>query len=229
MLEQRFGIHTVPTASQAAAQAPTIVIAVKPQVVSDVALDVASRTDLAGKLFISVAAGVGVSTLERMLGSQRSIVRAMPNIAASVGEGATGFFANRCVNAAQIETTSQILGSFGICLQLQEEAQVEVVTALSGSGPAYFFLMMEAMIQTGVKLGLTEAIATRFTLQTIRGAAAMAQANEDTLRQLRSRVTSPKGTTQAAIETLTSGGFELLIERAVESAHGRALQLAEGR
>jgi pyrroline-5-carboxylate reductase len=151
----------------------------------------------------------------------------MPNTPALVGQGASGLYANAEVSAAQREQAGQLLSAVGIALWLDEEKLIDAVTAVSGSGPAYFFLLMEAMTAAGENLGLPRATAEQLTLQTALGAARMAVASDVDAAELRRRVTSPNGTTEAAIKTFQAGGFEALVQQALTAADRRSAELAE--
>ena len=142
-------------------------------------------------------------------------------------QGASGLYANAQVSAAQREQAGQLLSAVGIALWLDDEAQIDAVTAVSGSGPAYFFLLMQAMTDAGEKLGLSRETASRLTLQTAFGAAQMALSSEVEPAELRRRVTSPNGTTEAAIKSFQANGFEALVEQALNAASQRSAELAE--
>ncbi|WP_139292822.1 pyrroline-5-carboxylate reductase family protein, partial [Pseudomonas aeruginosa] len=153
--------------------------------------------------------------------------RCMPNTPALLRQGASGLYANAQVSAAQREQAGQLLSAVGIALWLDDEAQIDAVTAVSGSGPAYFFLLMQAMTDAGEKLGLSRETASRLTLQTALGAAQMALSSEVEPAELRRRVTSPNGTTEAAIKSFQANGFEALVEQALNAASQRSAELAE--
>jgi pyrroline-5-carboxylate reductase len=160
------------------------------------------------------------------LGAQ-PIVRCMPNTPALLRQGVSGLFATAQVNAQQRQQAQELLSAVGVALWLDEEQQLDAVTAVSGSGPAYFFLLIEAMTAAGVKLGLPADIAAQLTLQTALGAAHMAVASDVDAAELRRRVTSPAGTTEAAIKSFQAGGFEALVEKALGAAAHRSAEMAE--
>lgn len=224
-MAERFGVRVGATARDAVEQAHIVVIAVKPQGVGAVVSDIATIPGFSHKLFVSTAAGIRLSFLEATLGSSTAIIRAMPNTPALIGRGVTAIYANAHTNKEQVALATRIMESFGICLPVGEEDRLDAVTAISGSGPAYFFLLMEEMIRAGGRVGLTEQEAVRLTLQTALGAAAMAAQGDDMPSELRKRVTSPSGTTQCAIESMQRDGFGTLVERAVQGAHRRAVEL----
>ena len=150
----------------------------------------------------------------------------MPNTPALLGAGATGLFANGACTAADQQLAEHVLSAVGIAVWIEREAHMDAVTALSGSGPAYSFLLAEAMLAAAERQGLDPAAAQRLTAQTLLGAARMLSESSESASQLRQRVTSPGGTTQAAIETLQSGGFEALVDRAIEAATRRGAELS---
>ena len=191
------GIHTTDDVADAAI-ADIIVLAVKPQVIAAVAEQM--EADLSGKLILSIAAGVTVATLEGLFG-RVSLVRTMPNTPALLGLGATGLYANEHASEEQRAVAKGIVEAFGVCVTVECEELLDAVTAVSGSGPAYYFLMIEEMIRAGIALGLSPEDAKVLTLQTALGAATMASQG-DAPEDLRGRVTSPNGTTHAAVEAL---------------------------
>lgn len=224
-LRERFEVGTTADLVEACRRASIIVLAVKPDVVPVVAKQVADAIVLEGKLVISIAAGTTTSVLEEILGEPVAILRAMPNTPATFGLGATGFYANRHVSAAHLDQAMHILSSIGLSLRFPTETQLDAVTAVSGSGPAYFFLLMEEMVRAGQNLGLAAEDARRLTLQTALGAARMAADTELTFCELRQRVTSPGGTTHAAVSCLQQAGFGQIINEAMTRARDRAIEM----
>ncbi|MNZ31987.1 Pyrroline-5-carboxylate reductase [compost metagenome] len=219
------GIEVFEDNASAVKDADVVVLAVKPQVMKQVCEPLAAHLS-AGQLIVSIAAGIPCASLERWLGA-RPIVRCMPNTPALVGLGASGLYANAQVSAEQRGQAEHLLSAVGIALWLDEEKQIDAVTAVSGSGPAYFFLLMEAMTAAGEKLGLSRDVAARLTLQTALGAAKMAVDSDVEPAELRRRVTSPNGTTEAAIKSFQANGFEGLVEQALGAADHRSAELAE--
>lgn len=203
-----------------------VILAVKPQIMKIVAGDIAASVQDRKPLIITIAAGVTSASLDGWLGGNTAIVRCMPNTPALVRSGATGLFANTEVNATQRAQAEQILQAVGLALWVDNEAQLDAVTALSGSGPAYFFLVMEAMQAKGLEMGLSAEVAKQLTLQTALGAAQMALGSDVDAAELRRRVTSPNGTTERAINILQAGGLEALFDQALEGARLRAEELA---
>lgn len=218
------GIQLTENNLAAVEQADIIVLAVKPQVIASVLEPLAGK--IKNQLIISIAAGVNVATLSRFLNGYDRIVRAMPNTPALIQSGATGLFANIAVSDQDRIQAAKVLGAAGLVIWVDEERKLDAVTAVSGSGPAYFFYLMEAMIQAGKDLGLDERTATTLTLQTALGAAQMAVTSEQGPTQLRKNVTSPNGTTQAAIETLDAHQVSQFIQQALAAASKRSEELA---
>lgn len=204
--------------------ADVVVFAVKPQVLAQVLKPLKGL--LEGKLVISIVAGADVATMEDLLGTSR-IIRVMPNTPALVQTGAHGLFATSVVLQADRDLASQILAATGLTIWVENESQIDAVTAVSGSGPAYFFYMMESMIRAGKNLGLDEKTATALTLQTALGAAQMAITSVYTPAELRKNVTSPNGTTQAAIEVFDHAQISQNIQAALAAAKTRSQKLAQ--
>ena len=216
------GIQTTDDVAVATA-ADIIVLAVKPQVIPAVAEQM--EAELSAKLILSIAAGVTVATLEGLFGPV-SIARTMPNTPALLGLGATGLYVNEHTTDAQCATAKAIIEAFGICVTVEREDLLDVVTAVSGSGPAYYFLMLEEMIRAGTALGLRPEDAKALTLHTALGAATMA-AKGDAPEVLRARVTSPNGTTHAAIVSMQKNGFGDVIAKAMIACRDRAVELGK--
>ncbi|WP_200842749.1 pyrroline-5-carboxylate reductase [Zhongshania aliphaticivorans] len=203
-----------------------VILAVKPQIMKLVASDIADAVKTHQPLVISIAAGVTSDSLANWLGGSPAIVRCMPNTPALVRSGATALYANTQVSDLQRQQATTILEAVGLALWVEQESQLDAVTAVSGSGPAYFFLVMEAMQAAGRDMGLSNDVAKQLTLQTALGAAQMAMASDVDVAELRRRVTSPKGTTERAINTLEEGGLRQLFAQALDGARVRAEELA---
>lgn len=199
------------------------VIAVKPQVMDD-ALPVLTGGDI---LFVSVAAGVPIARFEAALGREARIVRAMPNTPAAVGRGITAIVANDAAGAAGLDAAETLLSAVGEVVRLEDEDQIDAVTAVSGSGPAYAFHLIETMTAGGVAEGLPEALARRLATATVAGAGALASGVAEDAATLRRNVTSPNGTTQAALEVLMdpARGFPALVPEAIAAAARRSREL----
>jgi pyrroline-5-carboxylate reductase len=226
-LQETWGIQA--GANLSTSTADVIILAVKPQVFPAVLAQLKGNLK-PGAMIMSVAAGITLSSIEAELGNGFAYVRTMPNTPALVGCGATGLYGTQ-LSEAQREQADAIMASVGITLWVAEEAQLDAVTAVSGSGPAYFFLLMESMINSGKTLGLSESEATALTLQTALGAAKLAQQGieraEDTPSTLREKVTSPGGTTAAALSTMMAANLPDTIAAALQSARDRAAELGK--
>ncbi|WP_339339344.1 pyrroline-5-carboxylate reductase [uncultured Oceanicoccus sp.] len=212
---------------QAVANADVVVLAVKPQMMKTVLEDLASSVQQSKPLMISIAAGIETNSLDKWLGGDMPIVRCMPNTPALVQSGATALFANSKVNGEQKELADQILRAVGIALWVEQESALDAVTAVSGSGPAYFFLVMEAMQTAGEQLGLSADVAKQLTLQTALGAAQMAIASDVGTDELRRRVTSPGGTTAEAIKVFEDAGLRDTFNKALIACRDRSEELAK--
>ncbi len=230
-LAVRFQISCYTDNLTAIAGANVIVLAVKPQTLPDVAKSLATALSDPPPLIISIAAGIRLTDLARWLGGAQQrpvpIVRVMPNTPAMVQCGASALFAGSQVSEEQRELAENILRAVGLTLWIAEESLMDAVTALSGSGPAYFFLIMEVLEQAGVQLGLPAEAARLLTLQTALGSAKMALESQEEAATLRMRVTSKGGTTEQAINTLQAGGLQTLFEQALQAAQQRAVTLAK--
>lgn len=207
--------------------ADVIVLAVKPQVMKDACTALATDLKDRSSLIISIAAGINTTHLQSWLGESAAIVRCMPNTPALVGMGASGLFANASVNEEQKQLAAEIISAVGFVSWVDTESDIDAVTAVSGSGPAYFFLFMEAMQATATEMGLSEDLARALTYHTAAGAAALAQQSQDDIATLRHKVTSPGGTTEQAILTFEEGGLRDLIAKALDAARTRSVELAE--
>ena len=221
-----FGVQVFGQASEAVYGAGLWVMAVKPQVMREVCAALATRAQAQKPVVLSIAAGITSQQVSQWLGGDIAVVRAMPNTPALLGAGASGLFANTQVDAEGRERAQALLSSVGRAVWIEDEAKMDAVTAVSGSGPAYVFLLAEAMEAAAKAQGLSDEAARALVLQTVLGAARMLTETGEAPDELRRRVTSPNGTTQAAIETFQAGGFEALVAKAVEAATERGRQLA---
>ena len=219
------GIELFADNAQAVQDADVIVIAVKPQVMKAVCQDLRAHLE-PHQLLISIAAGITCTSLQNWLGNQ-PLVRCMPNTPALLGKGVSGLFATAAVTAEQRQQAEDLLSAVGIAVWVDTEAQIDAVTAVSGSGPAYFFLLIEAMTDAGVKLGLPREVAKQLAEQTALGAAHLAVASDVDAAELRRRVTSPAGTTEAAIKSFQADGFAASVEKALSAAAHRSAEMAE--
>ncbi len=219
------GIPVSADNASAAARADLIVLAVKPQVLRTVLTSLSPLR--ADQLLISIAAGVGMKSLEAWSSPDQPIVRCMPNTPALLGAGITALHANASVSPEQRRQAEAVLSAAGKTLWVTSDSELDAVTAVSGSGPAYFFYLMEGMIAAGEALGLDETTARLLTLETAYGAALMARDGATPPAQLRSNVTSPGGTTERALSLLDAAGVREAIEAAVQGAAKRSKELAE--
>ncbi|WP_323780198.1 pyrroline-5-carboxylate reductase [Thalassovita sp.] len=206
-----------------------VLIAVKPQMMGD-ALPTLAAMGNGKTVFISVAAGTPIAQFEQVLGSQTPIVRAMPNTPAAIGRGITAIIGNAHVSGAALNLAETLLTAVGQVVRLESEDQMDAVTGLSGSGPAYVFHLIETLAAAGQAQGLSAELAMQLAKATVAGAGALAEEAEEDPAQLRINVTSPNGTTQAALEVLMdeTNGFPALLKRAVKAATDRSKELANG-
>ncbi|MRT20961.1 pyrroline-5-carboxylate reductase [Comamonas sp. CAH-2] len=223
-LKAKFGIDALPAASAALAAADLVVWAVKPQTFKDAAAAAAPHT--AQVLHLSVAAGITTDSIAQWLGTGR-IVRAMPNTPALVSKGMTGLFARPEVDAEGQALIERVIGTTGQLVWVDAEAKLNAVTALSGSGPAYVFLLLEAMTQAGVDMGLTAEQAYQMAVATFQGASELAARSDEPASVLRERVTSKGGTTYAAITHMQQAGLPQTFIAALRKAEARAQELAQ--
>lgn len=225
-LRAAFGIQICATNQEAVASADVVVLAVKPQVMAQVCQALAPSLQ-PGTLIISIAAGITCASLRNWLGAQTAIVRCMPNTPALVQMGASGLYATDDVSAVQKAQAAAILEAVGIVHWVSTETLIDSVTAISGSGPAYFFLMMEAMVAAACEQGLDANTATALAVQTAAGAAKLAQQSDVDLAELRRRVTSPGGTTEQAIQSFETNGYRQIVAAAMQACKRRAEEMAQ--
>lgn len=225
-LAARFGIHTEPDNLKAVAAADIVVLAVKPQALESAARELAPAIQQLRPLVISIAAGVQESALSSWLGEKIALVRTMPNTPAMIQAGATGLHAGKGVSKEQKNLAESILRAVGLTCWVADESLMDVVTAVSGSGPAYFFLVMEAIETAARHMGLDEETARLLTLQTAMGAARMAMESNDSPAILREKVTSPGGTTERALRVLEQGKLVELFDAALAAARDRSQELS---
>jgi pyrroline-5-carboxylate reductase len=231
-LERDFAIRTTQDNAAAASGAAVVVLAVKPQLMSPVARALAPALAGSTPLVVSVAAGIRASDLERWLGPGVPVVRAMPNRPALIGAGASGLYASNSVGSAQRTLAEQVLRASGLCVWVDREADLDLVTALSGSGPAYFFRLAELMAEAAIGQGLDPATARKLAAQTLAGAgqlvaAEISGAQGADLARMRAEVTSKGGTTEAALAEFDARGFAVTVAAAQAAAARRSHELAE--
>ncbi len=210
----------------AANGADLILLAVKPQVMATVCRELAPQIASQRPVLVSIAAGISLGNFRQWLGAEAAVVRAMPNTPALISAGITGLIANGQVNSSQRQRAVDVMAAVGATVWIDDEALMDAVTAVSGSGPAYFFLLMEAMMEAGINQGLPASVARELVLSTALGAARMAAGTAESPAELRRRVTSPNGTTQAAIETFEAGGLRALTNAAIARATERGRELS---
>lgn len=225
-MQSMHGVLTTADNLVAVSQADIIVLAVKPQIMEAVTSPLAAALKH-NPIIVSIAAGIPVSALQNWLGPQLKIVRAMPNTPAMVQSGATGLFASQSLGDDQQAMIENIFSAVGYACWVAQESDIDAVTAVSGSGPAYFFLIYEAMLKVAQELGLDKQTASQLTLHTAMGAARLALASESTPDELRKQVTSPGGTTQAAIESFQAQDLEGIFRTAMTSALERAKKMSD--
>lgn len=223
-IASQFGIAVTSDNRKAVSGSETVVLAVKPQVMPEVLVDLKEALG-PGTLVISVAAGVTLKTLRAGLGGRVQLVRAMPNTPALYGAGMTGMVAAECLSTDAYRRAEQILKSAGDVVWLDDEALMDVVTAVSGSGPAYFFALAELLAKAGERAGLDAEVAAQLVSQTAKGAGVMLTESGESAGRLREQVTSPGGTTAAALSVLEEAGFAQLIDDAVAAAVRRGREL----
>lgn len=205
-----------------------VLIAVKPQMMGE-ALPALAALPKDGTVFLSVAAGVSIAAYEAALGAGACVVRAMPNTPAAVGKGITAIIGNARADAADMDLADTLLSAVGQVVRLQNEGQMDAVTGVSGSGPAYLFYMIDALAAAGAAQGLPEDLAMQLAKATIAGAGALAESAAETPEQLRVNVTSPNGTTQAGLEVLMAAdGLAPLMQATVKAASDRSRELGNG-
>lgn len=226
-LARDFGIGTTADNAAAAATAGVVVLAVKPQAMPGVARELARPLAGRGALAISIAAGIRSADLARWLDGAAPVIRAMPNTPALLGCGATVLCAGPGVLPAHREQAEGIMRAVGSVSWVEDEAHMDTVTALSGSGPAYFFLLAESMADAAAELGMPPELARLLAVETALGAARMAIESDADIAELRRRVTSPGGTTEAAVDALEAGGFRALVAHALALAQSRSRELAD--
>lgn len=227
MLQARFGVRTLANNLDAVADAEILVLCVKPQMAAAVCRELAAALTERKPLIISVMAGIREQTIQRWLNAQIPVVRTMPNTPAMVQTGAIGLHASPEVDSEGRNRAETILRAAGLVRWVDDEAKIDAVTAISGSGPAYFFLFMEAMEEAGIRLGLDPETARLLTIQTALGAAKMAMESDLSPATLREQVTSPGGTTERALAVFDEADLHTLVVRAATAARDRAIELSQ--
>ncbi|HLV78442.1 MAG TPA: pyrroline-5-carboxylate reductase [Marinobacter sp.] len=226
-LGKRFGVNTTTDNHHCAQQADIVVLAVKPQVMAGVCRDIADIVQKTRPVMVSIAAGLPSATLNHWLGGGLPLIRVMPNTPSLVGKGAAGLYANAATTAGQKTSVQSVFESIGSALWVEDEDMLHGVTALSGSGPAYFFLMLEALEAAATKTGMAPATARALAIQTMAGAAEMAGRSDQDPAQLKRNVMSPGGTTERAVNTFENGGLRELVSDAFTAAFDRSREMAK--
>ena len=226
-LNEDFGVNALEENSSAVMGADVVVFAVKPQILQDVATSLSSLVTKARPLLISVAAGVTSSSIERWVGGQPALIRVMPNTPALIGAGISALYANSNVSDDQRALAEKIMAAVGKTIWIKEETLMDAVTAVSGSGPAYFFYVMQAIHDAAVREGLDAQTARLLSLETALGAARLAVESTEDPGSLQKQVTSPGGTTEAAIKVLNDSGVRDTLQQAVSAARARGGELAK--
>lgn len=224
-LANKYGVHVTTSNTEAIAGSEIVVLAVKPQMVRSV-IDELSNCIPDGAVVVSIVAGTTMATLQEGL-NHEAVIRAMPNTPGKIGSGVTAWTAADPVTPAQREQASSLLGALGTSVYVEAERYIDMATALSGTGPMYVLLFMESLVDAGVRMGLPRYLAQELVLQTVKGSAEYAQVSTDHLAKLRNDVTSPGGTSAAALDALDQAGFRPGITRAVLAAHARAIELGQ--
>jgi pyrroline-5-carboxylate reductase len=226
-LHSRYGVHTATDNAQAAAGADIVVLSVKPQVLPK-ALPALKAVVKPSALVLSIVAGAQINAISTGLGNA-NVVRSMPNTPAQIGQGITVWIAAPGVSEAHKAQARALLGALGDEVEADNEDQLDMATALSGSGPAYVFLFMEALVDAGVHLGFSRRVAEQLVIQTVKGSVDFYEHTPNHLSRMRNQVTSPGGTTAEAMYYLEKAGFRTAISRAVWAAYQRSVELGQGR
>ncbi|MCB1757737.1 MAG: pyrroline-5-carboxylate reductase [Gammaproteobacteria bacterium] len=224
-LHDDFGVNTGTDNQAAVAAAELVVLAVKPQIIASVVQEIKDSLQQQSALIVSIAAGVREKDISRWLGTPQPVIRCMPNTPALLGAGASGLYANAQVSNTQKQLAEKLLQAAGITIWVEDEARLDAITALSGSGPAYFFLLVEYMVDAAEKLGLDRASAETLARQTAYGAAQMLVGSNESASRLRDNVTSKGGTTAAAINSFESANLREIVYKGMECAYQRSIEL----
>lgn len=227
LLSSEYGVNCVQDNVELVDRAELLLFAVKPQILHQVALPLRQSIQASQPLIISIAAGVRSADLEQWLGGGLAIVRVMPNTPALVRAGASGLYASHLVSNEQKNQAESIMRSVGLTVWLENEAQMDIVTALSGSGPAYIFRVIEAMENAATRAGLARETSRLLSIETVLGAAKLAMESEDSPAELRQKVTSPGGTTEQGLKQLEQGGIEQIFQNTIDAAIDRSREMGD--
>jgi len=225
-LSNEFGVHACASNDELVSKSDVLLLAIKPQVMQSVLTPLESAFTKKKPLIISIAAGIPCEHINNWLNHEHAIVRVMPNTPALVGAGASGLYANESVTSSQKEISETLLNAIGTCAWVESEDDIDAVTALSGSGPAYFMLFVKSLIDAGVQSGLSEATATSLALQTCEGSAKLMRESNDSIAQLIKNVTSPGGTTEQALNSFHADDLKAVVHKAFGAALNRSKELA---
>lgn len=225
--QELYGAMVTEDNTAVASQAEVLLFAVKPQILKAVCVDLASAVRNSRPLIMSIAAGPRIDDIDRWLGGGNSVVRVMPNQPALIDQGISAMIANRRTGAGPRELAERIMSAVGQVVWVNTESDIDAVTAVSGTGPAYFYLLIDVMIDAGVRFGLDAATARTLAVETARGATALAAAETESMASMIERVRSPGGTTTAAFEQLDAADVRGIFAKAIEAARDRAVELAD--
>ena len=226
-LEQDFSIRLASDNAQLVSLVETVVIAVKPQVLKQVLTPLQNSVSASRPLLISIVAGITSDSIEQWLDTPLSIVRVMPNTPSLIGQGASGAYANSRVTAAQRSVAESLMNAVGCCRWVENQSDIDAVTALSGSGPAYFMLFIQALIESSVAAGIEPDTAKKLAIATAQGAAGLIEQSDVEIQQLIDNVTSPNGTTEAALNSFKQSNFSHIVATAFTAAKSRSEELAK--
>lgn len=221
------GVFITDSNDDAVSRGSSVILAVKPQVIAPVCRKLAATVRRSRPLIISIAAGPRIADIDDWLGGGNAVVRVMPNQPALLRKGISGLYANRATTPEQLITAKAIMSAVGPVITVHSEQDIDAVTAISGSGPAYFFLLIDMLAETGASLGLEAGAARQLAVETACGAATLAQKSDCTLDELIARVRSPGGTTAAALDSLEASGIRDIFAQALTAARDRAIVLAD--
>ncbi len=221
------GCHVTESNQLVASRSDTLVLAVKPQVLPDVCTQIATEVSARKPLIVSVAAGVRTRDIDDWLGGGHSIVRVMPNQPALLRQGISGIYANDATTAAARAIATDIIAAVGDVVEVERESDIDIVTAVSGSGPAYVYLLIKMMTDSGIAMGLEPETARQLSIKTAIGSASLADGSSDSMDELIARVRSPGGTTAAALDSLDNDDVHAMFRRALRAARDRAVELAD--
>jgi len=226
-LKKNHGISVAANNNDLVSNSNVIVLAVKPQVLENVLVPLKESINQSKPLIISIVAGIRSTSIEKWLGTEHGIVRVMPNTPALIGSGASGLFANNHVTESQRSFTENLMSRSGVCVWVKDEEDIDTVTALSGSGPAYFMLFIQSLIDSAISAGLDESSAKTLATATAAGAAKLIDSSDESIATLIDNVTSPGGTTEKALASFEESNLADIVQSAFEAAKQRSVTLAD--